>query len=217
MPGSVLKVSSSRTSARAAAASQSSLRQLLLPLREMSAIADAALTILRPSVDEGVVNVHTKPVSAWSSTGSQPTPALSSGKTPVTRAAAGPGAAAETRAETSRRARARSEAPRATSEDARGNEESQGTCGAATDSAAATRRPRVGPAEDGAARPADVRSDAHPARWWARVGARRTPISAACVCAADADMTAHEETGTREGVRGGDAREPMEKRSTSPS
>ena len=79
MPGSVLKVSRKRTSARLAAASQSSLRQLLLPLRLRFAIADAALTILRPSVDEGVVNVHARPVSAWSSAASQPTPALSSG------------------------------------------------------------------------------------------------------------------------------------------
>ena len=209
MPGSVLKVSRKRTSARLAAASQSSLRQLLLPLRLRFAIADAALTILRPSVDEGVVNVHARPVSAWSSAASQPTPALSSGNA-LGVVGADPGGAAETRAVTSRRARARSNAPRAEAAGARGSGDARGAGGAAARPAAAATRPRVGPAEEGAARPADVRSGAHPARRWARVGARRAPRRAAGVCAADADMTARGETEAREGVRGGNlARDPL--------
>ena len=211
MPGRVLNVSSRRTSARRAASSQSSLRQLLLPLTLTFAMAEAALTILRPSVEEGVVNVHANPVRAWSSTASQPTPALSSGNTPVKLAGADPGAAAETRADTSRRARARDAGPRATSAEAPRSGSSRGACGADARLAAEETRPRAGPAEAGAARPADVRSRAQPARMWARVGARRAPRRAAGACAADADMTAREETGARVGVRGGDAREPLGK------
>ena len=68
-----------RTSACSATDSQSSLRKLLEPLRDTPRASHAALTILRPSVLDGVVKDHARPARAWRSTASQPAPPESRG------------------------------------------------------------------------------------------------------------------------------------------
>ena len=81
----VLKVSRRRTSACSAMDSQSSLRKLLEPLRDTPRASHAALTILRPSVLDGVVKDHARPARAWRSTASQPAPPESRGYSTGTR------------------------------------------------------------------------------------------------------------------------------------